>query len=201
MYLFSLIPIMMFFLLEFNREQSIKETKNNQKSNKLIGIILIMMIVLPILLHYTLPNLLITPDYSLLVGIGISVIGVWIRFLAIRTLGRFYSRNVGIQDQHSIIQTGIYRYVRHPGYLGTFITYLGFAISAATWIAVIINVLLFASAYIYRIRVEEETMIAEFHDIYLNYREKTWRIINSIYFLSKLERDIKPIRSIFNIWM
>ena len=48
-----------------------------------------------------------------------------------------------MQGEHKLIQSGLYKYIRHPGYLGSFLTFLGFAISSSSFIAIIINIFLF----------------------------------------------------------
>lgn len=77
-------------------------------------------------------------------------------------LGRFYSRNVGMQGDHQLLQNGLYKYIRHPGYLGTFLTFLGFAISSSSFIAIILNIILFFLAYSFRIKIEERILVILF---------------------------------------
>ncbi|RKP57988.1 isoprenylcysteine carboxylmethyltransferase family protein [Cohnella endophytica] len=180
MFLLAYIPIIFFFLLEFQRFKPIKEVTTKDNSNKIIGMTLLGMIVVPSFIFYEFANskLII---YLLIVGMLMSCVGVWIRFSAIRVLGRFYSRKVGFQEEHKVIQVSWYKYIRNPGYLGTLLTYLGFAISTSSWISVIVNIALYFLAYTYRMNIEERVMKSEFKDEYIQYIKKTWRIIPFIY--------------------
>lgn len=178
MYSFSYLPVLLYFLLEFFRRNPVREEKQNRGSSILIGAILTWMVIIPTAIHFLITNK-VSP--FLYIGIAIGLAGVWIRYSSIKTLGRFYSRNVGVQGEHSIVQNGWYRYIRHPGYLGTFLTYLGFAISTSSLLAVGINILLYFLAYSYRINVEEHILVSRFGEKYKQYQSKTWRLIPFIY--------------------
>ena len=54
--------------------------------------------------------------------------GIAVRLWAIRTLGRFFSSAVRLQDDHALIVTGPYAIVRHPSYLGAFLVFIGIAL-------------------------------------------------------------------------
>ncbi|SEB92198.1 Protein-S-isoprenylcysteine O-methyltransferase Ste14 [Paenibacillus sp. GP183] len=136
------------------------------------------MVIIPSLIHFFSTNQV---NSLLYIGIIIGLLGVRIRYSSMKNLGRFYSRNIGVQGEHSIVQSGWYQYIRHPGYLGTFLTYLGFAISTSSLTAVGINIVLFFIAYSYRINVEEQTLISKFGEKYRQFQHKTWRLIPFLY--------------------
>ncbi|TCD65562.1 hypothetical protein EIP91_002482 [Steccherinum ochraceum] len=51
-------------------------------------------------------------------GSSILLIGTYIRFLCYERLGRFFTYQLSIQDNHRLITDGPYGVVRHPSYLG-----------------------------------------------------------------------------------
>jgi protein-S-isoprenylcysteine O-methyltransferase Ste14 len=180
MIIFSYLSIVIYFMLEFQRKTPVKENKGNKGSNILIGCAFMWMILIPTIIYSIYGNVK-EPGKYLWTGVLIGLLGVYIRRSAIVWLGRYYSRNVGIQGEHQLIQTGWYRFIRHPGYLGTFLTFMGFAISMGMWVSVIINVVIFFIAYSYRIHIEEKTMTTEFGEQYDIYKKRTWRMIPFLY--------------------
>lgn len=174
MFVFAYLPILMYFLLEFTRKTPIKEDKQNRGSSILIGAVLTWMVIIPTVIYFFAA---IHSELLLYIGVVVGAAGVWIRYSSIKTLGRFYSRNIGIQGEHTVVQSGWYRFIRHPGYLGTFLTYLGFAVSTSSWISVGVNIILFMIAYSYRIKVEEQALVSMFGEKYTEYQRRTWRMI------------------------
>jgi protein-S-isoprenylcysteine O-methyltransferase Ste14 len=92
-------------------------------------------------------------------GLALFTAGFTLRLAAIRQLGRFYSHKVRRTDGHQVIDTGPYRLVRHPAYLGVIAAHLGFALvflNAASIAAVLLLVL---PAFVWRIRIEEPVLM------------------------------------------
>lgn len=170
--------IFTYFSLFIIRISPIKEEKQNRGSSFLIGVVFALMITIPEILYFFIVNKI---HSMLFLGVMIGLIGVWIRFSSMKILGRFYSRNVGMQGGHRLIQNGLYKYVRHPGYLGSFLVFLGFAISSSSFIAILINIILFFLVYSYRIKIEERILITLFGEQYKQYQSKTWEIIPFLY--------------------
>ena len=68
-------------------------------------------------LHFTsgsLSSIRITPHF--LAGVGMASTGALIRWLSYRALGRFFTFELTIKENHKLITSGPYAYVRHPGY-------------------------------------------------------------------------------------
>jgi protein-S-isoprenylcysteine O-methyltransferase Ste14 len=116
-----------------------------------------------------------SPAYYL--GIIIMVLGIVIRQWAIAVLGRFFSRTVRVREDQTVVETGPYRYVRHPSYTGTLIFFVGFGLALQSWGAVLVLLPIFAVAYGYRIHVEEKLLIAELGEPYVSYTRRTKRLI------------------------
>ena len=55
--------------------------------------------------------------------------GVALRWVAIRTLGRYFTRNVVVASSQPVVQDGPYRFIRHPMYAGELLALLGVCIS------------------------------------------------------------------------
>lgn len=112
-----------------------------------------------------------------LAGIVIGAGGLVIRYFAFSTLGRFFTRTLQQRDEHQLVTTGIYKHVRHPGYLSDILIFVGAALAMGNLITIVVVVVLFVPAYAYRIHVEEEMLITIFGDDYVQYRQMSKRLI------------------------
>ena len=90
------------------------------------------------------------------IGLGIVVAGMALRIISILTLGRLFTVDVTIRENHSIKQDGVYRFIRHPSYSGMLISFIGLGLSLNNWLSLISITTLITIALIYRIRIEEK---------------------------------------------
>src|SRR5438270_13873851 len=51
------------------------------------------------------------------VGFALMLAGISIRWVAIHTLGRYFTRTVAIMDNHRIIRSGLYRHLSYRSYV------------------------------------------------------------------------------------
>jgi len=76
-----------------------------------------------------------------------------------------------------IVETGLYKFIRHPGYLGQLMIFFGISISLSNWLSVLLMMMTVKIGYLYRIHVEERFMPEEMGENYLKYQARTKRII------------------------
>ncbi len=188
-YLLTYIIIISFFIIErFIRKGKDAKTLNKSSYDKYSTLILafsitfsfIILIITPILNYYNI--FYINLNYRFIIfGYLLILIGLIIRILAAKTLGKFYMRTLRKTDNHEIISKGIYNFIRHPGYLEIILLYLGASITIDNYISfIVINILIF-STYLYRMNVEEKMQIDIFGEKYKAYIKKTKRLIPFIY--------------------
>jgi protein-S-isoprenylcysteine O-methyltransferase Ste14 len=115
------------------------------------------------------------------IGIIMMIAGVAFRLWAIRVLGRHFSLTVSVDANHTIVQNGPYKYIRHPAYTGTFITFIGLGLALNSWLSSCVLLVIFLITYGYRIHVEETALVSQFQGAYEEYRKRTWRLIPFIY--------------------
>ena len=114
------------------------------------------------------------------VGIILIICGLIVRWVAIVSLKRQFTVDVAITKDHRIISEGIYRYVRHPSYSGSLLSFLGLGLFYADIFSLAIIFLPICAAFLYRIRVEEKALIDAFGDEYLRYCKSTRRLIPGV---------------------
>ncbi len=120
---------------------------------------------------------------SLVAGLGLVllVVGIIIRWTAIYTLGKYFTGTVLIKADHRLIRSGFYRYLRHPAYTGALIAHLGLGLSFSNWISLLLSVVPFLPAALYRMRVEERALTEAFGEAYTSYSKVTKRLIPKLY--------------------
>lgn len=114
-------------------------------------------------------------------GFGLFALGLVLRWYAIVYLGRFFTTNVAIAADHQLIDSGPYRFVRHPSYTGAMLTFLGFGLGFGNWASLVVIIVPIFAALLWRIHIEEEALIAAFGDQYRSYMQRTKRLIPLIY--------------------
>ena len=115
------------------------------------------------------------------IGMVLVVIGFVIRLHSILTLKQYFTYSVAKVEGHRIVETGLYKFIRHPGYLGQLIFFMGISISISNWLSILAMMIPVTLGYLYRINVEERFMIEQLGKDYLNYQARTKRIIPMIY--------------------
>jgi protein-S-isoprenylcysteine O-methyltransferase Ste14 len=113
---------------------------------------------------------------AFLMGLTLITLGIGLRQYAVRTLGKYFTGEVSTQAGQALIQTGPYRWVRHPGYAGSLISLIGLGLALTNWLS-LCSLALVLLGLIYRIRVEERTLVEAFGPAYRQYMQRTKRLI------------------------
>ena len=109
-------------------------------------------------------------------GVGLSLVGYGLIYWSGVSLGRQYSADVTIQENHHLITNSTYRFIRHPRYLGIMALAVGISCVFRTWIGLLASIF-FLALLLYRIRDEEATMHAEFGAEWEAYCSRSWRLV------------------------
>jgi len=115
------------------------------------------------------------------VGMTLFVVGLLIRIHSILTLRQYFTYSVTKVENHKIIETGLYKFIRHPGYLGQLIIFVGISISIYNWLSNELMIIPVTVGYLYRIKIEEKFMTDQFGEDYQKYQERTKKIIPMLY--------------------
>ena len=114
---------------------------------------------------------------ALLINFAASMFSTWAMFR-----NRFFSSHVRIQKDrgHIVVKDGPYAIVRHPGYAGGIISWLTAAPFFSSW-WVLIPMLLTIAGYIYRTRLEDDTLQAELPGYKAYTQEVRYRLLPGIW--------------------
>jgi len=174
----------MFFEMWMNMSHKRKKTieKSNDKGSLLV---LIVAITIGCALSFSIGATRMGRIYHwntfFAVGAILSIIGLYIRISSILTLREQFTYTVTKITNHVLVQNGWYKYIRHPGYLGQLIIFLGIATALSNWLSIVAMMVPVTAGFLYRISIEEKFMQEQMGQPYLDYQRLTRRLIPKIY--------------------
>ncbi len=105
-------------------------------------------------------------------ALGVASLGVW--WWTQVALGKEWSPQLQLREEHHLVTAGPYRRVRHPLYTAMFGYGIGLALVTANWIFLALAVAVIGGA-LARVPKEEQMMIKEFGEEYRAYMQRTGR--------------------------
>lgn len=92
------------------------------------------------------------------VGLLVQAGGLALRAYSMRALGRSYTRTLRTEADQRVIVSGPYQWVRHPGYSGSLLIWVGYALTSRSVPAVVLVAGLLGEVYRRRIVAEEQML-------------------------------------------
>lgn len=114
-------------------------------------------------------------------GVAMVAAGLALRAWGMRTLGRYYTRTLRTVDTQRLVRGGPYRLIRHPGYTGSLLVWVGYALGTGSWAAALVVAALLLAAYGWRISAEERLLLEAFGSEYAEYRRVSKRLVPFVY--------------------
>jgi protein-S-isoprenylcysteine O-methyltransferase Ste14 len=167
-----------FFLRRGHTARRWKGTLDDRGST--VTVLVCYALVILVLVTVRVPGMAL-PRTAMWIGVATSFLGLIIRWWAMKVLGRFYTRALTIESDQIVVQRGPYRFIRHPGYLGSLLTWVGAAVAGGNLLVVGIVAVVLLIAYGRRIHVEEVMLRKHFGSAYLDYRKRSWRLLPPLY--------------------
>jgi protein-S-isoprenylcysteine O-methyltransferase len=113
-------------------------------------------------------------------GVGLQAAGLALRTWSMQSLRSSYSRTLRVTNTQTVVESGPYRRIRNPGYLGSLLIWLGFVLTSGSAAAVAVVAGLLIPIYRRRIEIEEQLLVKELHG-YAEYCSRTKRLIPSVW--------------------
>lgn len=116
------------------------------------------------------------PTWVRWIGVGLAVMSVPLLVWVHHTLGKHWSTSLQLQEEHTLVTSGPYRWVRHPMYTALFGFFVGILLISALWLVVplvVASILMLCT----RLGKEETMMIEQFGDAYRAYMRRTGRLL------------------------
>ena len=107
-------------------------------------------------------------------ALGLASLALWTWTQA--SLGKEWSPQLQLREEHHLVTTGPYARVRHPLYTAMLGVGTAFALVTANWVFVLLAVAMFAGL-VARIPLEEQMMLEQFGEEYKAYTQRTGRFL------------------------
>ncbi len=114
------------------------------------------------------------------IGVGLFGFGIGLVYWSGLALGRMYSVEVTLQEDHRFITDGPFSYIRHPRYAGAILIAIGLSLTFRSWIGLVVSVISIA-IFLLRIRDEEVLMAQAFGEEWERCYRRTRRLIPFVY--------------------
>ena len=114
-------------------------------------------------------------------SLAIFVLATALRWWAIRHLGRFFTVDITVIQDHRVVDDGPYRFLRHPSYTGLLFQFVGWAFSLNNVVSLLVVVIPIFFSLLYRIGAEEAVLSSALGENYLAYSARTKRLIPWVY--------------------
>ena len=111
--------------------------------------------------------------WSFLTGWACAVASFVIRWRAIAALGKFWSLHVEIRADHQFVQSGPFRWMRHPTYFSMILELVLVGLILNVYYSLLAVSFLFVPTLLLRIKLEEALLVEKFGDTYRDYQKTT----------------------------
>ncbi len=168
--------------LAITRRSGERAISRDRKSLPVIWIVIFISVVLGIQAASWMPAAAIPhPRAFRIIGFCLFVAGLALRWFAIGYLGKFFTVDVAIHAEQRVIETGPYRFVRHPSYTGALLAFLGLGLYFGNWWSVVFFTLPMLVVFLVRIHIEERALLEALGERYSAYERRTKRLVPFIY--------------------
>jgi protein-S-isoprenylcysteine O-methyltransferase Ste14 len=184
-------PYIMFYvitvlwILEFVVFRPKFKSQENTEKRSFKQILFTIIFVITLTNILTLFDLYRLPETSLAmsryIGISLYIIGILLRYISTITLGEYFTRDVSVEKSMVLKSHGVYRFLRHPLYLGLFLLVIAVPIFFGNYFMILAALLLMGKIINNRMQIEEMMLEKTLGETYLNWKKARYRFIPFIY--------------------
>ncbi len=109
--------------------------------------------------------------------IVVVIVSLWMISAAVRVLGKQWSLQARVLEDHKLVREGPYRFVRHPIYTGMLGMIVAGGLAWSHWIGFLIALVLFAIGTAIRVRSEERLLREQFGSAFDDYKRSVPAVV------------------------
>jgi protein-S-isoprenylcysteine O-methyltransferase Ste14 len=149
-----------------------------QRMSTLVTMILAVILLGLVDSRFALVTARFVPDTEIVrwIGMLLTIGGLGFTVWARIHLGQFWSARVGLKENHELIQSGPYAWVRHPIYSGLLMAVIGSAVVVGEYRALLAVALVWMGLML-KARREEKLLSQTFGEAFAHYRERTGALV------------------------
>jgi protein-S-isoprenylcysteine O-methyltransferase Ste14 len=158
----------------------VKKSLFDGRESGLLAIALLGMFVIPAIYALTgFPAALDRPFVPWIAWAGLvpEVAALWLFRRSHVDLGRNWSISLEVREQHALVQSGVYRRIRHPMYTSFFLLGVAQLLLLPNWLAGLAGIAGAGVLFGFRVAREERMMLESFGEDYRGYMAHTKRIV------------------------
>lgn len=167
--------ILLAVLIDFAEFQKRQQVKKERKSIVETGTMFLFFFLFYFLVRSGIGQIQQDPgslEFALIsIGAFIMAVGCIVNIKGRMKLGRNWSNQIKIYDDHYFVASGAYRFVRHPLYASLIWMFFGASFVYLNYLAFLSNLIIFIPFMYHRAKQEEEMLVKEFGE-YKNYQTK-----------------------------
>ena len=114
-------------------------------------------------------------------GLVIVLLGVALRQWSVLTLGTFFTVQVQVRSDQTVVNTGPYRWVRHPSYTASVMSFVGIGVALENWLSLVVLIVVPSVGLVIRIRVEEKALLEALGEPYREFSATRARLIPKVW--------------------
>lgn len=114
---------------------------------------------------------------STILVVTVIIVSLWLMSSALRVLGKQWSLQARVLENHKLIREGPYRFVRHPIYTGMLGMIVAGGLAWSHWIGLLIALALFAIGTGIRVRSEEKLLSERFGAAFDDYKRSVPAVV------------------------
>ncbi len=113
------------------------------------------------------------------VGLALCIVGALLAIWSRYVLGQNWSGTVQLKHGQELIDSGPYRFVRHPIYSGFLLLFLGDAVMVGDWRGLVAVAIVFVSFW-RKLLLEEKWLAQHFGEAYRAYQQRTKALVPAV---------------------
>jgi protein-S-isoprenylcysteine O-methyltransferase Ste14 len=114
-------------------------------------------------------------------GLVVAWAGIGLRWWSFKALGEYFTFTVMTSPDQPIVSDGPYSVLRHPGYAGAELAFIGLGVMYDNWFGLVGAAVIPMIGFLNRIRVEEAALSTALGDAYKTYASGRKRMIPFIW--------------------